>query len=153
MKLNKNKDPKTAMDDRLKNLDSSNLFDNAKLVKELSPKDFDPNKVWQLKSKKCTLVIFYCAWCGHCKAAVDVWTKLANYAAFVDFAAFNCQKHNGHIRKIKNDMPQMVTSYPTIIGYVKGDPVETFEGDRNFDNLLKFAQRICRSSVGSILRG
>jgi thiol-disulfide isomerase/thioredoxin len=113
-------------------------------VKELSSKDFEEISTWKLKNKKCSVVLFYMSWCPHCKDVKDIWEALAKRALFMDVLAFDCEANGPHLNKIKEDMPELVTGYPTIVFYVGGSPVETFVGERSEANLLKACMRICQ---------
>jgi thiol-disulfide isomerase/thioredoxin len=120
------------------------FFSNSKHVKELESKDFEGIATWKLKSKKCSIVLFYMGWCPHCKDVKGIWEGLAKKALFMDVLAFDCEANDQHLNKIREDMPEMVRGYPTIIFYVNGEPKETFSGDRTEANLLKACMRVCQ---------
>lgn len=116
-------------------------FSGSSFVDELQPKDFDDVATWKLKSKKCTLVLFYAPWCPHCKAVKDVWIQLGKTAGFCDIASFNCEKYSGHLDKIRNDMPNLVKSFPTIIMYKNRNPTEVHSGKRTLESFLDLCMR------------
>jgi thiol-disulfide isomerase/thioredoxin len=118
-------------------------FTKSKYVKEIGPKDFKEIATWKLKDDGCCIVLFYADWCPHCKAIKDEWEEFAKIAAFMNVYAFNCAKYASYIDKIKEDMPQLVTGYPTIVFYSKGDPTETYRDERTRQKLLKASMRVC----------
>lgn len=126
--------------------DSTSFFEGSTTVRELSPKDFDPIATWKLKDKSCTVVLFYCAWCPHCVAVKDEYTKLGKMSGFMNVAAMNCEKHKAHIGKIKSDMPELVRGYPTIIFYSGGEPQEQYMGERTAAEMVKGCMRVCEGS-------
>lgn len=126
--------------------DSTSFFENSRFVKELSESSFDEIKTWKLKNGKCGVILFYAPWCGYCKSVKDVYKNLAEKAIFFNVYAMNCEKYNSHISKIKDDMPNLISGYPTIIIYNKGEPIEkigTSEEERTLQHLLTACMRIC----------
>lgn len=120
-------------------------FSKSRFVRELTPKDFNPKKTWELKEpSSCSVILWYAPWCPHCKAVKGTWKRLGETATFMDVFAFNCEKHKGHLSKIQEDMPELVRSYPTITFYKRGKPVEEYRGDRSLNNLLKEFMRVCQ---------
>lgn len=119
-------------------------FIDSKYVVELTPRDFEGASTWKLKDKKCSVVLFYADWCPHCKAIQSEWEKLGQIAGFVEVYAFNCAKHAKHTEKIREDMPGLITSYPTIMFYKNGSPVEAYKGERKHSNLLKASMAVCQ---------
>jgi thiol-disulfide isomerase/thioredoxin len=130
---------------------SHNYFDHSPFVQELSPKDFDPIATWKLNDSECSMVLFYADWCPFCKKIKEEWEKLGKLAGFCSICAFNCEKYQSHFMKIKEDMPKLIISFPTIIVYKNGDPIELVgknEEDRTAQKLLKICMRLCQSSKG-----
>lgn len=121
------------------------FFSGSKFVKELSPKDFDGVATWKLKNKGCSVILFYCDWCPHCRAIKDTWEQLGKTVLFMDILAYDCVKNGEHLDKIREDMPELVKGYPTIIFYSKGQPAERFAGDRTYGNLLEMCKRTCQT--------
>ena len=120
-------------------------FDHDQRVVEITSRYFDPLNSWELaapSSDLVTVVIFYVPWCHHCEELHDVFCEVARLAVFASFVAFNCEKQCKHFGKIKHDMPFLVKTFPTIIGYVGQVPVEVFKGSRTVDALVKFAGRL-----------
>ena len=117
-------------------------FDHDQCVKEVTSQVFDPLVSWKLAvpaADRVTVVIFYAPWCHHCKQLHDVFCDVARIASFASFVAFNCEKQCKHFGKIKYDMPFLVKTFPTIIGYIDQVPVEEFKGDRTVGAFVKFA--------------
>ncbi len=127
-------------------MDSASYFDKIDSVTELTPKDFDGMATWKLKNRECSAVLFYAPWCGYCKAVKDTWIQFSKTAAFMNAMAFNCEKYSAHLLKIKEDMPGLVQSYPTIIFYINGSPVEAFKEERTHAKLLKTAMHFCEAN-------
>lgn len=124
-------------------MDDKNMFDG-RFVKELTPADFNPVNTWELKSKECSIVLFYCPWCPHCQSVKDAWKELGKIATFVNVQALNCEKHKRHAFKIKEDVPEFIRGYPTIVVYKGGKPIEDYQGERTVSSLLKTCMRICQ---------
>lgn len=120
-------------------------FDRDQRVVEITSRYFDPLNSWEFASPSSdivTIAIFYVPWCQHCKELHDVFCEVARLAVFSSFVAFNCEKQCKHFGKIKHDMPFLVKTFPTIIGYVDQVPVEEFKGPRTVDALVKFSGRL-----------
>jgi len=128
--------------------DSADYFANSRFVKELNPSDFDSIKTWKLLKDKCCIILFYAPWCPYCKALKDTWENLGEKATFFNVYAFNCEKNSSHIQQIKEELPELVTGYPTIIVYKKGIPVKKIgftQEDRSLSNLLSVCMNACKS--------
>ncbi len=127
--------------------DSAPYFSKSRNVKELTPLDFSEVKVSHLKSKECSVVLFYVNWCGYCKKVKPDWERLGGAALFTNVLAFNCEKYSGHLSKIKEELPELVKGFPTIIFYRGGKPIlHQPEELRDFDNLLKACMKFCKDS-------
>jgi thiol-disulfide isomerase/thioredoxin len=130
-------------------MDDSDFFDTGG-VKELTPRDFEDVATWRLRSSqcaaesRCTAILFYCAWCPHCQKVKGEWEKFGRKALFLDVAAFNCERYKSHIQKIKEDIPGLIPSYPSIIFYKNGSPSESYKSEeRTVLNFIKTAIRVC----------
>lgn len=121
-------------------------FQQSKYVNELSPQDFDKMKTHKLKSKKCTMVLFYAPWCGHCKAAAPIWEQLGKMSTFIEIDAFNCELYKNHVMKMNIDSPGFIEYYPTIVFYENGIPIK-YDGKRELGQLTKFAMNKCSSPI------
>ena len=133
--------------------ENSSFFENSNAVKELSPKDFESVATWKLTSKKCTAVLFFAPWCPHCVSFKDTWEKLGKVALFMDIRAMNCEKYNSHMAKIKEDMPELVKSFPTIVFYKNGQPIEHYADERTHEKLLKACMDMCQKEHSSQRHG
>jgi thiol-disulfide isomerase/thioredoxin len=146
--------------------ESDDYFSGSSYVKELSSADFQPYAVWKLNtidssqnsakasggsatedssSMSCSLILFYAPWCPHCKDVKDSWERLGKMAPFIDVFAFNAEKNKAHMNKIREDLPGLVQSFPTILLYKGNEPVEHYEGERTVGGLLRFAMEGCSS--------
>lgn len=125
--------------------EDKSYFLSSRFVKELTASDFEQVATWRLRSKKCTVVLFYADWCPYCKRLTGVWEDLAEKAAFFEVTAFNCARHLAHTAKIKEDMPNLIRGYPTIVFYTNGEPVEWYHSEeRTVKNLLKKCIEVCK---------
>ena len=127
---------------------TESYFDSSSHVVELSPSDFDNTLSWKLGSSKCNccVILFYLPWCPYCKAVKNDWEKLGKVAKFFDVYAFNAEKNKKHMLQIKEELPDLIRGYPTIIVYKKGEPVEKIGEDevsRSFSRLLSDIMRVC----------
>jgi len=125
--------------------ESSDYFSTSQFVTELRPEDFDPIATWQLKTHKCSVVLFYAPWCPHCKEIKDMWNNLGGKAAFFDACAFNCEKNKIHLNEISSDMPDLIKGYPTMIVYQDGHPVERIGEEKSKQNVSYFIRACMRA--------
>lgn len=116
-------------------------------VNEIDSSYFDELYPTFLNQKKCTVVLFYAPWCPYCKAIRDVYSELGSkLKGRVDVLAFNIEDNNEHLQIMKEDSPQLITGYPTIIMYKNGEPIEKIGStpeDRELSKLLDNAIRLC----------
>jgi thiol-disulfide isomerase/thioredoxin len=140
-------------------MDEDYFGPHSRYVKELTPSQFDAMKAYKLSStlksvpktnvKKCGtdalsgMVMFYAPWCGHCHALAPAWEEAAKISGFCNFYAFNCEKNKGHVLKIREEKPDLILSFPTIVYYRKGEPVEKYEGERDVQSLVKYCMNMC----------
>lgn len=122
-------------------------FDKSPYVKELSPKDFNKIVSYKLNPKmgKCAMVLFYKPGCPYCKAVKNEWENLGKKSAFMEVYAMNSEKHYNHIAKIREELPDLIYGYPTIVAYKNGMPVEKLlDTDRNIGKMLELGMRTCQ---------
>ena len=122
---------------------NTSYFDESSFVKELSPKDFDSISSWKLKENKCAIVLFYKPGCPYCKDVKNEWSKLGETAAFFDVYSLNAEKYKAHVAKIREEMSNLITSYPTIVIYQYGTPQEHYQGNRTVEDLVQACIRAC----------
>src|SRR5207253_1789037 len=94
--------------------------------------------------RPCGLVFFYAPYCPHCKVMRDEWEKAAKISGFCDFYAFNCVKYNAHVQKIREDLPELIRSYPSIVMYKNGDPADYYDGERKAPAFVKECMKACQ---------
>ena len=120
---------------------------NNRYVKELTPDDFESSSSWKIKNIRGEpmngMVLFYAPWCGYCKQVKPELEKAAQLCGFCDFYAFNCEKHKAHVMKIKEDMPQLIDGYPSIVLYKNGIPDDYYKGGRSAKELIAACMKIC----------
>jgi len=123
--------------------DIENYF-NTKFIKELSENDFDKYAVCNLKNNKITgMLLYYAPWCGYCKKVKEPFEEVAKTASLMcDFMALNCEKQKPQYIKIRDDTPELISGFPTIIIYKDGKPYEKYNDERTTEKLLKTCMRI-----------
>jgi len=131
-------------------MESEDYFEpKNRYVKELKTSDFNSVIPWQLNpinDKKVNgLVLFYAPWCPHCKSVAPEWEKAGKMSGFCDFYSFNCEKNKNHVMKIKEDMPELIQGYPSIIYYENGVPGEAYVGARDAKSFGKYCMDKCSS--------
>ena len=124
-------------------METENYFDGS-IVKELEDTDFNEYATSSIKNKQTGMVLFYAPWCGYCKRVRDVYEKAANISLFCDFLAFNCERNKRHYNKIKQDTPELVQGFPTIILYKNGEPYEKYNDERTVENFISACMKICK---------
>lgn len=125
-------------------------FEGNRYVKELSPDDFDDKILYKLNENSngvrgTCFVLFYAPWCPHCKAVKDDYINFAKTAGFIDVYAVDCEKHKEYISKIKEDVPELIKGYPTIVIYNNFLPSEHYENERSTEKFIEKASDVCLS--------
>jgi len=106
---------------------------------DLSAESFEPDTV-NLKSKKCTAVLWYSPHCGHCHDFMPVWNKVANIAMFFDICRINIKQSEA---EAKLSTKMNIIGVPTVWLYRKGKPIEIYNGPREVDSILKTVMEFC----------
>ena len=123
------------------------FYKSSRVVKEIGPSDFHHIKEWELQSKKCSVLLVYADWCGHCKTFRDTYEEFGRQSGHVDVLAINGSHHSALMSKIGEDMPGLSgLGFPTILFFANGKPTEVYTGPRDVANLMKASMRVCASS-------
>jgi thiol-disulfide isomerase/thioredoxin len=126
------------------------FYKGSRVVKELSPSDFHSVKEWELISNKCSILLIYADWCGHCKRFREEYENFAANATFLDVLALNGSEYSSLMSKIKEDKPGLFNGFPTIVYFSGGKPVEAYRGDRSEADLLNRSMEVCVKSFRQI---
>jgi len=127
---------------------SKDLFFSKSSVQELTGGDFDDSKPWLLKSPRCTFVLFYAPWCGHCQNIKQDYKNFGDMCQFVKVAALNTETEKNFLNKL-NSAPKTkvkIVGFPTIWIYKDGKPYEQYNGARTLEAFCKKAMKICNAS-------
>ena len=88
-----------------------------------------------LKSRVPVLVDFWATWCGPCRAQNPILEELAGaFEGKLTIAKVNVDEEPALAEQYG------VTSIPTLMIFIKGEPVETLVGVRSKDELAKYFQ-------------
>lgn len=116
-------------------------------VVKLSGADFENDEPWKLKDKKCSFVLFYANWCGHCQDLKPEYAKFANVAQYIKVYAVDADENKKILESINNSNSKFkVESFPTILLYSNGMPVEEYTGERNYSALNTRGMKFCKET-------
>jgi len=121
-------------------------FENSS-VKEIFGCDFVNNSL-NFKNARCCFVLFYADWCRFCNDMKPDYISFANKAQFFKCYAVNIDKNKEFVSRIKETSSPKLRpeTWPTLIVYKKGIPVEKYTGERTVDEFLKKAIKTCPAS-------
>lgn len=137
-------------------MSSQGSFFSGTSVKELSDSDFVmQGGVWGLKpnsilARNCTAILFYAPWCGYCQRVKQSWIEFGDNMRSQNgilVRALNCEKYSKMISQVREDMPQLISGYPTMLIFKNGVPdrkIGTDETKRSSNELSKSCVDICR---------
>lgn len=124
-----------------------NYFDNDENVKEIDSNVFDDDYPTFLLDDSCTIILFYAPWCPYCKAIKETYSLLGEkLEEKVKVLAFNSENNKEQLQIMKEDSPQLVTAFPTLIMYKDGQPIEKIGNtpeERKLSILVDDAIRLC----------
>lgn len=115
------------------------MFENTN-VREITGADFTDD--CKLKDDKCTFVLFFADWCGHCQNFKPTYINFANIITFMKVCAVNVDNNKELINKMsKTNFP--VKGFPTLLIFKNGKVIEEYRGDRSIKDLCLKATSIC----------
>jgi thiol-disulfide isomerase/thioredoxin len=92
------------------------------------------------------VILFYKPGCPFCKPLKEVWEALAKSLVFINVMAFNAtesEMNKTFIHRIREDSPGIVTTFPSIVFYNNGVPVEVYAStDRSLERLTDECMRV-----------
>lgn len=95
-------------------------FSDSKYVKELSPKEFDPENPTKLKDSRCSVVLFYAPWCPHCKNVKEAWNDMGKKCGtMLNVLALDCEKYKNHYAKMR-EVKSGFGGFPTMMAFSNG---------------------------------
>lgn len=113
-------------------------------VKLLTGADFDNKEPWKILDKRCTFVLFFADWCGHCNDLKPEYIKFADIAQFVRVHAVDSDAEATLLDKLKNKKsPVQIDGFPMVWIYNDGAPYKEYDGPRTWQGLLNEAMKVC----------
>lgn len=104
------------------------------------------NKDKKEELKKCmedkehtVIILYYAAWCPHCKEMKPEWEKAAKKLAY-NKKVKPVEVEHSEMAVVPKKYKKDVNSFPTIRKLKGGKLVEEYYGDRTEADLLRFAQ-------------
>ncbi len=125
----------------------SGWFDNTNITL-INCDKFDDKEPWLLNDKRCSFVLVYAEWCGHCNNLKPDFIKFAEKAQFIHTYAINSEDNENLLKRINNDKkaPFKIQGYPTILIYSNGKFKEEYKGEHNWQALLHKAMKVCKEN-------
>ena len=105
---------------------------------ESTPKTLNPDL---LKGDNKKLVLFYADWCKHCKNIKSDWdsaSKVVNRDDNIKMIKINCGDNNNNEQK-KIMEKYEINGYPTILVLQNAKLISDYDGDRDKQSLIEFA--------------
>ncbi|MCO5602728.1 hypothetical protein L7F22_056865 [Adiantum nelumboides] len=109
---------------------ASALYSPSSDVVQLTSSNF---KSQVLQSQGVVLVEFYASWCGHCKALVPTWEKVASvFKGIVKVAAVDADEHKSLAQEYE------IKGFPTIKVFGVGNGPVDYQGPRDAKSIAEF---------------
>ncbi len=107
-------------------------------ILELTPNDFNGNRLNNKYNNKLVLIKFYTPWCGHCQSSRPEYERLAdifpkNSQSPIIIAQFNCEQYHNFINNTFNNFKSgpKIEGYPTFLIYKNTIYKKNYNGARN----------------------
>lgn len=122
-------------------------FDNTS-VTLIDGDKFNNDKPWLLTDKRCSFVMFFADWCGHCQNLKPEYIKFANKAQFIHVYAIDSVANENLLSRINENSksPFSVKGFPTIIIYCNGKYHSEYNDAHDWQTLLKTAMQVCKKN-------
>lgn len=109
-------------------------------IYELSPNDFNQGR---LKDKRCSVVLFFAPWCGHCQNFKPIYNMFADIYKNGRVCTLDCDEYSEFSSSLNQDYKGLINGFPTVVFFKDGKPHSTFEGQRNVWALIEHGIRVC----------
>ncbi|KAM9709669.1 dnaJ homolog subfamily C member 10 isoform 1-T2 [Menidia menidia] len=120
------------------------IYDDDLEIITLDSGDFEA----AVNSGEIWFVNFYFPRCSHCHQLAPTWREFAKEMdGVIRIGAVNCGDNN-HLCRRKG-----INSYPSLYIYKSGQRPEKFNGERNKDDLVRFAMQFITTSVTQLWQG
>jgi thiol-disulfide isomerase/thioredoxin len=104
-------------------------------MNELTEKSFNGAN---LKSKICSIVLFYSPQCIHCQSMKDDWAQFAKKSSNKNIFSYNCLAN-----EFNPELKAVVKGYPTILFFKNGKIVKEYHGNRTTESFLTEMKSTC----------
>ena len=123
------------------------MYFDPKYVKTLTSDDFTGAK---LKNKGLSVIFFYATYCGYCTKSKPDYVKFAQTCLFLDVYAMDGPNNTQVKECINIEHNNIITGWPTIIFFDKGEPVYVVEAEneaRTANSLKEVAMSIKNGKI------